>query len=116
MTNPLPIPAVTERPCQPPPTALSTLPGFLSDAIEDVRVHHRELTRNEASEMSTGKGMVVPWVARQAARERRYPQPDDGYNTPYRGTSPPCVGPPPKIAHHSPHGNRQLVRFLHQYG
>jgi hypothetical protein len=116
MTTPPPIPAQTGRPCQPPPTHLSTLDSFISDAIDDVRIHARELENNGASEMSTGRGMVVPWVARQARQERRYPQPDDGYNTPYRGTTPPpCPGLVTPVRFNN-HGSRELGEFLRQYG
>ena len=101
MTPPDPLPAQTGRPCQPAPTYLATLDGYMADAIEDVRRHASELESNDASEFSIGRGRVVPWVARQARQERRYPQVDDGYNTPYRGTSPPCAGPVTLVSHNA---------------
>lgn len=118
-TNPHPLPAAPNYwPPQPPPTYLATLDSFLTEAIQDVRRHASEIESNGASEMSIGKGMVVPWVARRAALERlpRYPQVDDGYGTPYHGTSPPWWTGPPPHPPCNPHGNNQLVRALHQNG
>jgi hypothetical protein len=91
------------------------LPAHIADAREDVRRHGSELERNGASEMSIGKGMVTPWVARQARQERRYPQVDDGYGTPYRGTTPPCGGPATRV-NHNHRGSRELGKALRKYG
>jgi hypothetical protein len=91
------------------------LPTHIEAAREDVRMHERDLVRNEASEFSIGKGMVTPWVARQARQERRYPQVDDGYGTPYKGTSPPCGYAAPQVPP-SRHGSRELGRALRKYG
>ena len=122
MTGPRPLPAAPNYwPAAPPPTYLATLDGFVMDAVEDVRRHHTELEANgdpPASEFSNGAGRVVPWVARQAALEvfPRYPQPSDGYGTPYRGTTPPWWTGPPLHPPCNPHGNQQLVKFLHRDG
>lgn len=75
---------------QPPSTA--DLPDLLAQGINDARRYSHELERNgepPASEFSIGAGQVAPWVRRRAYAMRRYPQPSDGYSTPYRGTSPP---------------------------
>ncbi|HTX96337.1 MAG TPA: hypothetical protein VME67_16625 [Mycobacterium sp.] len=70
----------------------ANLPGFLVDGINDARRYSGQLERNGepgASEFSIGAGQVAPWIRRRARAQRRYPQPSDGYSTPYRGTSPP---------------------------
>jgi hypothetical protein len=105
--------AVTAETCQPPPTCLGALPGFINDAIEDVRRHQSELVRNEASEFSIGKGMEPPWVARQARREHRYATPDEGGR--YHGLTPPC-GPPRTPMRHYHRGGVQLGKALRRYG
>jgi hypothetical protein len=91
------------------------LPPHIEEARFDVRIHGGELEANGASEFTIGKGMVVPWVKRRAAQEHRYPQVDDGYGTPYRGTSPPCGYTAPPVTPNN-RGSRLLVRFLHQNG
>jgi len=125
MTTPYPIPAVTEAPyspwCEPLPPSPVDPPPWLADAVFDAQRRSGELERNEASEFSFGKGRVVPWVARQARQERRYPQTTDGYSTPYHGKTPPCA-PSNRMAGHPDlqrprtHGTQQLHRFLNRNG
>jgi len=92
-TGSAPQKAVLAVPFSPPwvrsPASGGDLPGWLSDAANDARRYSGELARNGASEFSIGAGQVAPWVARRARAQRRYPQPPDGYSTPYRGTTPP---------------------------
>jgi hypothetical protein len=102
----------------PPTTDNGTgwLPGHITEAIEDARRYGGELERNDASEFSIGKGRVVPWVARRARAQNRYPEPDDGYGTPYRGTSPPTGRDCPAPVGHEHRGSLALHRALRRYG
>jgi len=120
-SGPQPSPAAPSPPFGTPRVPPTTengagfLPAKIEDARNDVRIHGRELAQSEASEFSIGKGMVTPWVKRQAHRERRTPQVDDGYGTPYRGTLPPCAGPATPVRPNN-HGSRQLGKALRRYG
>jgi hypothetical protein len=101
----------------PPTTDNGTgwLPSHIIDGIEDARRYGGELERNGASEFSIGKGRVVPWVARRARAQDRYPEPSDGYGTAYRGTSPPCREQRTPVAHER-RGSVALHRALRRYG
>jgi hypothetical protein len=101
----------------PPTTDNGTgwLPAHIIEGIEDARRYGSELIRNEASEFSIGKGRVVPWVARRARAQDRYPEPSEGYGTPYRGTSPPYERGGVAVAREH-RGSMALHRFLRQNG
>jgi hypothetical protein len=102
----------------PPTTDNGTgwLPDHVTEAIVDARRYGDELERNDASDFSIGKGRVAQWVARRARAQDRYPEPDDGYGTRYRGTSPPTGHDCPAPVGDQHRGSCQLHQFLRQNG
>jgi hypothetical protein len=124
MSTPWPQQAVTERlthreqrnlarPWQ-VTEGLAGLPAEVAERIEDLRLHEAELVSNGASEMSFGSGQEPPWTVRDAARQGRYPTPDDPGGR-YHGKSPPC-GPPRTEMRHDHRGSVQLGKALRRYG